>query len=78
MRPLGGGGLARRPPEESELTALGVRTWGQALLRWCISDPRVTVAIPATARAARVAENAEAGTALFDKDQRAAVARLAG
>lgn len=77
MRPLGGGGLARRSPKATELTALGVRTWGQALLRWCISDTRVTVAIPATSRVERVVENVEAGTALFDADQRAAVARLA-
>jgi diketogulonate reductase-like aldo/keto reductase len=78
MRPLGGGGLARRAPADAELQALGVRTWGQALLRWVISDPRVTVAIPATSRLERASENAEAGTAVFDAEQRERVARLAG
>lgn len=78
MRPLGGGGLVRRAPRDADLAALGVRSWGQALLRWCISDPRITVAIPATSRIERVTENAEAGSAVFDEDQRAAVTRLAG
>jgi aryl-alcohol dehydrogenase-like predicted oxidoreductase len=77
MRPLGGGGLARRSVPDRELRALGVRTWGQALLRWVISDPRVTVAIPATSRPERAAENAEAGAAIFDEEQRARVAALA-
>ena len=78
MRPLGGGGLARRSPTPAELDALGVRTWGQALLRWCISDPRITVAIPATSRAERAAQNAEAGATTFDEEQRERVGRLAG
>jgi diketogulonate reductase-like aldo/keto reductase len=78
MRPLGGGGLARRAPDSADLAALGVRTWGQALLRWVISDPRVTVAIPATSRPERAAENAEAGADVFDDEQRERVARLAG
>ena len=78
MRPLGGGGLARRSPTSAQLAPLRVRTWGQALLRWAISDPRITVAIPATSRPERAAENAEAGAAVFDAEQRELVARLAG
>jgi aryl-alcohol dehydrogenase-like predicted oxidoreductase len=77
MRPLGGGGLARRPPSAADLERLGVRSWGQALLRWVISDPRVTVAIPATSRVERVSENAEAGDRVFDDDQRGRAERLA-
>jgi aryl-alcohol dehydrogenase-like predicted oxidoreductase len=78
MRPLGGGGLVRRSPPAADLQALGVRSWAQALLRWAISDPRVTVAIPATSRVERAAENAEAGNETFDEEQRERVARLAG
>jgi diketogulonate reductase-like aldo/keto reductase len=77
MRPLGGGGLARRGPDARELAALDVDTWGQALLRWVVSDPRITVAIPATSKRERAAENAAAGDAVFDDDQRARVAALA-
>ncbi len=79
MRPLGGGSLVRREPPEGELRALGVDTWAQALLKWVLSDPRITVAIPATSRAERAVQNAEAGEPpYFDADQRARVERLAG
>jgi aryl-alcohol dehydrogenase-like predicted oxidoreductase len=82
MRPLGGGGLVRRAPAESELAPLreyGVETWAQALLKWVLSDRRCTVAIPATSRPGRMGENAAAGAPpWFDEDARALVARLAG
>jgi aryl-alcohol dehydrogenase-like predicted oxidoreductase len=82
MRPLGGGGLARRGVDETALTPLrefGVRTWGQALLKWALSDERCTVAIPATSRPERAAENAAAGEPpWFGADERALVSRLAG
>jgi aryl-alcohol dehydrogenase-like predicted oxidoreductase len=82
MRPLGGGGLGRRAPDPRELAplrAFGVETWGQALLKWVLSDPRCTVAIPATSRPERLAENAAAGAPpWFGPDERALVARLAG
>ncbi len=82
MRPLGEGALVRRPPDARELAPLrefGIETWAQALLKWALSDPRVTVAIPATSRAARVAENAAAGEPPWlGPDERALVARLAG
>jgi diketogulonate reductase-like aldo/keto reductase len=38
-----------------------VRTWAQALIRWALSDPRVTAVIPATSRPGRMTENAAAG-----------------
>jgi aryl-alcohol dehydrogenase-like predicted oxidoreductase len=79
MRPFGEGALMRRPPSPSDLAPLGVETWAQALLKYVLSDPRVTVAIPATSKARRVAENAKAGEPpWFGADERALVERLAG
>lgn len=81
MRPLAKGALAESAPEERELAPLseyGIRTWGQALLKWVLSNPRCTVAIPATRRPERMRENAEAGSPPWlDDDARAYVARLA-
>ena len=82
MRPLGGGGLVRRAPSESQLAPLaefGVHTWAQALIKWAMSDERCTVAIPATSRVERTAENAAAGQPPWlGREERALVARLAG
>jgi aryl-alcohol dehydrogenase-like predicted oxidoreductase len=82
MRPLGGGSLVRRAPSPEELEPLrefGVRTWPQALLKWVLSDRRCTVAIPATSRPERMAENAAAGEPPWlGPDERALVERLAG
>lgn len=77
MRPLGEGELVRKAPPPAELEALGVETWAQALLKWVLSDPRVTVAIPASSKAERVTANARAGDPpWFDDDQRARVSSL--
>jgi aryl-alcohol dehydrogenase-like predicted oxidoreductase len=82
MKPLGQGALVRRSPPDRELAPLkpfGVKTWPQALLKWVASDPRVSVVIPATSRAERMAENAAAGNPpWFDPDTRERVSRLAG
>ncbi len=82
MRPLGGGPLAARAPSARELeplAAFGVTTWAQALLKWALSDPRVTAVIPATSQPGRMSENAKAGVGpWFGRDERALVARLAG
>jgi aryl-alcohol dehydrogenase-like predicted oxidoreductase len=51
----------RRQPDLSPLAAVGIRTWGQALLAWVLGDSRVSVAIPATSRPERIEENAQAG-----------------
>ena len=64
MRPFGEGDLTRRPPGQAELEPLrpfGVTTWGQALIKWGLSDPRVHVSLPATAQPARLAENPRPG-----------------
>ncbi len=81
MRPFAEGALMRRIPSAAELAPLqpfGVTTWAQALLKWILSDTRCHVAIPATSRRERMAENASAGEApWFGAEQRALVARLA-
>ena len=81
MRPFAEGGLVRRAPGESELAPLrpfGVRTWGQALLKWILSDPRCHVAIPATSRPGRMGENAAAGDPPWlGAEERRLVERLA-
>ncbi len=81
MRPFGEGGLLWDAPGQSELEPLrefGVETWPQALLKWIFSDERVTVAIPATSKPARMRENAAAGEPpWFGPEERALVERLA-
>jgi diketogulonate reductase-like aldo/keto reductase len=81
MRPFGEGGLLSMPPRPEALDPLrpfGIRTWAQALLKWVLSDPRCHVAIPATSRPERVAENVEVGAPPWlGPDERRLVARLA-
>ena len=50
----------------------------QALLKWLLSDPRVTTVIPATSNAEHARQNAEAGAPpWFGAEERAYVVRLA-
>jgi aryl-alcohol dehydrogenase-like predicted oxidoreductase len=81
MRPFGEGQLVRRPPSPDQLVRLhpfGVTTWGQALIKWGLSDPRVHVCLAATARPGRLAENAAAGSPpWFGPQERAYVLHLA-
>ncbi len=81
MRPLAEGGLTRRPPGPEQLAPLepfGVHTWGQALIKWVLSDPRCHCTIPATSRPEHIVENAAAGESpWFGQEERALVARLA-
>ena len=78
MRPLAEGALVRRRVDPAALRELGVETWAQALLKWALSDERVDLVIPATRRAERTHENAQAGTLpWFTPEQRAFVEELA-
>ena len=78
-RPFAEGGLLRRGPGDPDaLSALGVETWAQALLKWSLSDPRVHVTIPATSSVDHAISNAAAGQPpWFDQEQRALVERFA-
>lgn len=78
MRPLGEGGLLRFAPRRRELEALGVGSWAEALLKWCLSDRSISVAIPATSDPEHARSNALAGSGRwFDDDERRAVERMA-
>jgi diketogulonate reductase-like aldo/keto reductase len=78
MRPLGEGSLVRGA-FPAELRAAGLRDWPDALLRWTLSDPRVTVALPATGSAEHARANATSGSGPWlDAEQRALVGRFAG
>ena len=64
MIPLGSGRLVRSAPSEKDLEPLkefGVETWAQALLKFVLTDRRVSCAIPATSSPDRMHENASAG-----------------
>ncbi len=81
MRPFGEGGLVRSVPPAAALSPFarfGCRTWPQVLLKWVLSDPRVTVAIPATASIEHLRDNAVAGDPpWFGPAERDEVVRLA-
>jgi len=78
MRPLGEGALLPGP-DPSQLAPLGVETWAQALVKWALSDPRVTAVIPATTSSEHARENAAAGSPpWFGPDERRLVEQLAG
>jgi diketogulonate reductase-like aldo/keto reductase len=78
MRPFGEGALLRHA-FPADLGEAGLRDWPDALLRWTLSDPRVTVALPATASRAHAVTNAVAGTGPWlEPEVRELVARLAG
>ena len=72
MVPLGSGHLVSNAPSEEELEPLrefGVKTWAQALLKFVLSDERVSCAIPATSKPERARENARAGEPPFFGDE---------
>lgn len=63
-RPFGGGGLLRRlrdRPLPGWATEIGATTWAQLLLKFVLSQPAVTCAIPGTGRPEHMADNARGG-----------------
>lgn len=71
MQPLRWGALLASPTTE-ELAALGVLNWGAAVLRWILSDHRVTTVLTATTVPGRIGDNAQVGRlSPFTSDQRA-------
>ena len=78
MRPFGNGSLMRKPPEPKVLEELDLSTWSEALLKWCLSDRRVHVAIPATSKPANARANVAAGDGPWlDDEARKRIAELA-
>jgi diketogulonate reductase-like aldo/keto reductase len=63
-RPFATGGMFRRtrgkplPPWAAQL---GIESWAQYFLKWIVSHPAVTCAIPATSKPAHMRDNAGAG-----------------
>ncbi|MFN8108885.1 MAG: aldo/keto reductase [Thermoleophilia bacterium] len=81
MRPFGEGSLLADPPHPETLEPFrefGVTTWPQVLVKWVLSDPRVTATIPATSDPKRMTANARAGNPpWFGSRERRLVAQLA-
>ena len=81
MVPLGSGRLVRRAPSEGDLEPLrefGVESWAQALLKFVLSDRRVSCVIPATSSPERMRDNARASELpWFGDEERGYVADLA-
>jgi aryl-alcohol dehydrogenase-like predicted oxidoreductase len=77
MRPLGERELLPGPNRE-RLDPLGVESWAQALIKWCLSDARVTAVIPATRSPEHARDNARAGRPpWFGPEERKLVEELA-
>jgi aryl-alcohol dehydrogenase-like predicted oxidoreductase len=64
-RPFGGGGLLQRlltRPLPAWAADIGCTSWAQVLLKFVLSQPAVTCAIPGTRRREHMEDNAAAGT----------------
>jgi diketogulonate reductase-like aldo/keto reductase len=63
-RPFGSGGLFRRvrgEPLPGWAPEIGCTSWAQIMLKWIVSHPAVTCAIPATSNPRHVIDNMAAG-----------------
>jgi diketogulonate reductase-like aldo/keto reductase len=64
-------GVLDHPPDAARLQELGVETWAQAVLKWIVSDERISCVLTATKTPGRPTENAQAGRPpWFDVRQR--------
>jgi diketogulonate reductase-like aldo/keto reductase len=82
-RPFREGALVRtleRHPLPAWATEIGARTWAQAVLKFIVTHPAITCAIPATTTVAHVRENlaAAAGTLPDEAMRRRMAAHVAG
>ncbi|MGA9342495.1 MAG: aldo/keto reductase [Rhodanobacteraceae bacterium] len=60
-------------------SAIGATSWAQLFLRFALSDPAVTVVIPATSKPERESDNLQAGSnAALDAKQRSALIAAVG
>jgi len=67
-KPFGGGGLLRSlrdKPLPAWAADIGCTSWAQVLLKFTLSHPAVTCAIPGTSRPEHMADNARAGFGLI-------------
>lgn len=67
-RPFAGGGLLRRlrgKPLPAWASEIDCASWAQVLLKFALSHPAVTCAIPATSKAAHLRDNMGAGLGRF-------------
>lgn len=81
-RPFAGGGLFRRvrsKPLPKWAAELDCDSWAQLLLKFVISHPAITCAIPATSKVAHLRDNMKAGLGRMpDEKLRARIAAAAG
>jgi diketogulonate reductase-like aldo/keto reductase len=71
-RPLGSGSMfraARGKPLPPWAADLGIATWAQFFLKWIVSHPAVTCAIPATSKPAHMKDNLGAGQGPLPDDK---------
>lgn len=80
-RPFVGGALIRRLSKQAVpawAAELECTTWAQLLLKFVVSHPAITAAIPATAKVAHLRDNLAAGRGpMPDEEQRARIAAAA-
>ena len=81
-RPLAGGDLLRRlagKPLPAFASEIGCESWAQLLLKFVVSHPAITCAIPGTSKVTHLRDNMGAATGpLPDEKQRARIADAVG
>jgi diketogulonate reductase-like aldo/keto reductase len=79
-RPFAGGDLLRRvrgAPLPAWAAECGAASWAQLLLKFVVSHPAITCAIPATSRVEHLRDNMKGGSARMpDETLRARIAAL--